>query len=165
MFDSFEHKFLLVGHSFSTADRNFALIEKRWKNVPAETMDDVKNCIVSVRHQRPFHVLEMDGKFIDFDKAAESLINTKNIKISNVCQIRVDNDKPGVVKTKKSFSNIETWEEHKVFRSGTTMDTIKSVTFTSPEEGKMSDAKKADIRKMLPYISEQNRAFFEDILS
>ena len=31
MFDKIEHKFLMVGHSFGSADRDFALIEQRWK--------------------------------------------------------------------------------------------------------------------------------------
>ncbi|KAG5890873.1 hypothetical protein JTB14_002816 [Gonioctena quinquepunctata] len=40
MFDCIEHKFLVVGHSFSAADRNFAIIEKRWKLVRTETLGD-----------------------------------------------------------------------------------------------------------------------------
>ncbi|KAG5872208.1 hypothetical protein JTB14_029817 [Gonioctena quinquepunctata] len=84
MFDSIEHKFLVVGHSFSAADRNFAIIEKRWKLVRAETLGDVQKCRVSARHERPFKVLQIGGTFLDFDKAAESVINTKKLDIECV---------------------------------------------------------------------------------
>lgn len=41
LFDRIEHKFLVVGHSFSAADQDFALIEKHWKISKTEVVADV----------------------------------------------------------------------------------------------------------------------------
>ncbi|KAG5865336.1 hypothetical protein JTB14_007451 [Gonioctena quinquepunctata] len=55
------------------------IIEKRWKLVRAETLGDVQKYIVSAWHERPFKVLQMGCTFLDFDKAAESVMNTKKM--------------------------------------------------------------------------------------
>lgn len=45
--------------------------------------------------------------FYDFRQAAKTFLNTKNLEISKVVWIKVSKDNPGVVSTKKSFSEIE----------------------------------------------------------
>ncbi|KAG5891153.1 hypothetical protein JTB14_005488 [Gonioctena quinquepunctata] len=112
------NKFLVV----PAADRNSAIIEKQWKLVCAGTLGDVQKCIVSARHERPFEVMQMVGAFVDFDNAAESVINTKKLGISNVCQIRIDREQPGPFQTKKTYSILESWEVHRVLKPHVTSD-------------------------------------------
>uniref|UniRef100_A0A1B6LD94 DUF7869 domain-containing protein n=1 Tax=Graphocephala atropunctata TaxID=36148 RepID=A0A1B6LD94_9HEMI len=59
MFDEVEHKFLISGHSFSSADRDFALIEKTAKHSKMESVEDVKKVIERARPSKPFKVLDM----------------------------------------------------------------------------------------------------------
>lgn len=164
LFDKIDHKFLVVGHSFSAADRNFAVIEKHWKRVQAETPEDVKRAIIASRHERPFKVVEMGEQFLDFDQAASSVINTKKLGISTASWIRIEKKKPGVVQTRKTFNDIEQWVDHYVFNPGVNEKTLQAVNLKSlPSSVDLGNAKKADLRKMLPYIKEENRAFFERI--
>ncbi|KAG5872107.1 hypothetical protein JTB14_031049 [Gonioctena quinquepunctata] len=107
MFDSIEHKFLVVGHSFLLR-RNFAIIENDG-NLCVQKHWAMYRSVESVLPERPFKVFQMAGTFLDFDKAAESVINTK-LCISNVCQIRIDHEQPGLVPTKKTYSILESWE-------------------------------------------------------
>lgn len=41
MFTEIEHKYLVSGHSFSSADRDFAHIEKKEKHSNMESIDDI----------------------------------------------------------------------------------------------------------------------------
>ncbi|KAG8266169.1 hypothetical protein J6590_077635 [Homalodisca vitripennis] len=154
-----------ISSASPTTDRNFAIIEKRWKRVQAETPDDVKRAIITSRHERPFKVVEMAEQFLDFDQAASSIINTKKLGISTASWIRIEKKKPGVVQTKKTFNEIEPWVDHYVFNPGVNERTLQTVNLESlPETVDLSIAKKEDLRKMLPYIKEENRKFFEKIV-
>ncbi|KAG8293833.1 hypothetical protein J6590_010831, partial [Homalodisca vitripennis] len=45
IFESVQHKFLLSGHSFSVADRDFAIIEKKCRSARMQVMEDLQKVI------------------------------------------------------------------------------------------------------------------------
>ncbi|KAG8308771.1 hypothetical protein J6590_101899 [Homalodisca vitripennis] len=62
MFYEVEQKFLISVHSFSSADRDFALIEKTAKHSKMESVEDVKKVIERTRPSKPFKFLDMTDK-------------------------------------------------------------------------------------------------------
>lgn len=106
MFDEVEHKFLISGHSFSSADRDFAIIEKTAKNSKMETVEDVKKVIKSARFSKPFKVLDMTDNFFDFDRASAAYINTTKLGISKITWMKVTRNSPGFVFCKDNFSDL-----------------------------------------------------------
>ncbi|KAG8246272.1 hypothetical protein J6590_087986 [Homalodisca vitripennis] len=80
IFESVQHKFLLSGHSFSVADRDFAIIEKKCRSARMQVMEDLQKVIEEARPSKPFKVLKMADHFFDFDKAASSCIDTKKTR-------------------------------------------------------------------------------------
>ncbi|KAJ4440835.1 hypothetical protein ANN_10681 [Periplaneta americana] len=88
MFDKIEHKFLMVGHSFGSADRDFAVIEQCWKLTSNnQVLEHVATAIKEARPSRPFKTFHMGGKFFDIDGAASLTINTSKFKISKTAKV------------------------------------------------------------------------------
>ncbi|PSN30187.1 hypothetical protein C0J52_26292 [Blattella germanica] len=65
IFDRIEHKFLTSGHSFSSSDRDLALIEKRAKYSKIQTVEDVKTVIAVARPSTPYWVLDTSEKCLE----------------------------------------------------------------------------------------------------
>ena len=63
--DRIEHKFLTSGHSFSSSDRDLALIEKRAKYSKIQTVEDVKTVIAVARPSTPYWVLDTSEKCLE----------------------------------------------------------------------------------------------------
>ncbi|KAG8304221.1 hypothetical protein J6590_099645 [Homalodisca vitripennis] len=136
--ESIEHKFLVPGHSFSAADRDFAVIEKKAKVSKMQTVQDVEQVIRTARTSRPFKVLSMD-KFFNFEEAASKYINTKNIQISQLSCL------------KKFYA----------LKKNISLKDIASTELTTlPEEVPLAENKKNDLRNMLGFIDDHNRDFY-----
>lgn len=114
IFDTIQHNFLLTGHSYSSADRDFGVIEKRAKLSRMQVMNDMKEAILSERVTKPFKVLEMQGKFLDFDSASAQVevlsylsylkllklfkyLDTKPLQISKITSMKLTNTEKGAV--------------------------------------------------------------------
>lgn len=166
LFDVIEHKFLVSGHSFSAADRDFALIEKRWKVSRAQVLTDIKKDIISARPSKPFKVLDMHMKFLIFDKAATESIRTDKLKISQVSCIKIEKNLPGIVSVKNNFNDLVPFKEIFVGNRGFNVFDYKDMLFEGlPREIPLSDQKKKDIRPMLKFIKAKNKKFYENLLA
>lgn len=105
--DVIEHKFLVSGHSFLQCDRDFALIEKRKKNCQAIIPDHLHEIRRSSTRTGKFEVLDMcKQKFFDLQKAADEVINLKQVKISKVVHIKIESKHPHIILTKDSYSDV-----------------------------------------------------------
>ena len=75
--DEVEQKFLVLGHSFLSCDRDFAQIEKRKQKSHCEVPLDVVRVIVSARLDHPYlATIIQNDDFYDFKTAAESALST-----------------------------------------------------------------------------------------
>ena len=167
MFDKIEHKFLMVGHSFGSADRDFVLIEQGWKVASKnQVMGHVAAAIEEARIFRPFRTLNMGGKFFDIDAAASMTINTSRVNVSKAAWIVVEKSAPGVVKIKESFNELCDFRSYKVLKPGVTMKNIAGIQIQAlPASVPLSTMKKEDLRKMLPFLDQENREFFQQLLA
>ena len=106
--------------------------------------------------------------FFDFKQAADSYINTTKLHISKCSWIRVEKAAPGVVKTRTMFNELEAWSTCKVLKKGVTTNNniIKDLVLPSqPSKNNLSAEKKRDLQQMLPYLKEDNRAFFKELIN
>lgn len=164
IFDRIDHKFLVVGHSYSSADRDFAIIEKNWKKCKAEVMTDLKNVIISARTKNPFKVVDMAGKFLDLKKVSKDTISTTKLAISKASWIRVERETPGIVKSKRTFNELEPWLEVPVFKKHVDVTKVTSSCFTTLLKPNVAESKKNDIRQVIPFLKEENRQFYNTLL-
>ena len=165
-FDTIDHKFLVSGHSFSSSDRDFALIEKQAKRSNLQTVNDVKTVIAAARPSRPYRVLDMgECSFFDFDKISSKCIDTSKLGITQASWLRVTKEEPGLVLYRKNFSVLTGWEKCRVLKKGVTVQNLRSAELLAlPGIQKINESKKKDLRAMLEFISQENRAFLTPIL-
>lgn len=163
LFQTIEHKFLVPGHSFSAADRDFAVVEKKAKLSKMQTVQDVEHVIRTARTSRPFKVLRMD-KFFDFEEVASKYINTKNLRISQVSCVKIDQNNPGYVLCKQNLNELIDWQQFYVLKKNISLADIASTQLTTlPEEVPLAENKKKDLRNMLDFIDDHNRDFFRQL--
>lgn len=164
LLETIEHKFLLSGHSFSVADRDFALIEKRAKKSKMQVIDDVKNIITQARPTKPFRLLDMTDRFFDFEKAASETIITSKLGISKLSCIKICKENPGYVFYKKSFNDLVPWEQCRVLKKNKTMEDIMKIELHKlPATVQLSQNKKKDLLAMIPYLDENNKNFYREL--
>jgi len=163
-YDEINHKFLVSGHSYLPCDRDFAQIEKRKRVEKCQVPTDLIKLMVNATPNNPFIVTMLQpDDFIDFKQAADLYINTTKLNISKCSWIKIE--KNGVVKTKTTLNELETWNTCKVLKKGITTQKIKdSILPTLPCHNSISAEKKRDLQQMLPYLKEENRAFYEELI-
>lgn len=99
--------------------------------------------------------------------AAKKYINTKHVKISTICWLKVSAGKPGIIQVKKTFNDIEPWMEINVFKKGVTVEDISNsalpmLTCTS----QISEAKKVDLKNLIPFLQKpEDKEFYENLIS
>lgn len=166
-YDEINQKFLVSGHSFLPCDRDFAQIEKRKRVEKCEVPKDLVKLMENATPNNPFVVTTLQPEdFFDFKQAADSYINTTKLNISKCNWIKVEKAAPGVVKTRTMFNELEAWNTCKVFKKGVTVNKIKDLLLPSqPCKNNLSGEKKKDLQQMLPYLKEENRAFFEELIN
>ena len=167
MFDKIEHRFPMVGHTFGSADRDFALIEQRWKVTSNnQILEHVATAIEEARPSRPFKTFRMGGKFFDVDEAISLTINTTKLKVSKAAWIMVEKSAPSVVKIRESFNETSDFKSYKVLKPGIRMENIAKIQFQAlAATVALSAMKKQDLWKMLPYIDQENLESFLHLLA
>lgn len=166
-FDSIEHKFLLSGHSYSAADRDFGIIEKNARTARMNTVEDVKKVIATARKKKPFRVLDMRDKVMfDFAAASANLLRTSDIRISTAVWLRFDKQHPTEVQCKRTYDPQEPFitfsllprgmEESKFLKDIRILNAID--TFPLIKVSKLED-----LIQMTDYLEEEDRKFFEEI--
>lgn len=165
IFDTIQHNYLLTGHSFSSADRDFAVIEKRAKLCKMQVVDDVKEVILSARTAKPFKVLDMEGRFFNFDEASSKYLNTKPLKISTITSMKFTNNDQGTVYYKDNYGSLEVWNKVSVLKPGIKKEEISTFCLQRLDDGiELPQCKKDDLSKMIPYLDEKNKDFFRKII-
>lgn len=166
-FDVIDHKFLVSGHSFSAADRDFALIEKKAKIARIDTLDDVKSVIASARKKNPFKILDLTAKpLFDFGTASSNLLDTKDLRITSASWLRVESSNPTAVQCKNSFDPTENFRNVSILpRNMKPEEFLSKITDLQAldEIPLIKTSKLDDLINMMDYLDESKHGFFEDI--
>lgn len=124
-FDTNEHRYLILGHSFSASDRDFALIEKRAKHCKLVYVEDVQNAIRTAKlHDHIKCLIWERVHFFYFDSASSKYIDTSKLVVSKASCLRITKEYPGVVFYKTSVSDLAAWAQQNVFKRGVAPSTI-----------------------------------------
>lgn len=165
-FDEIEHKYVVSGHSYLSCDRDFAIIEKRKRVEKCEVPLDIVRVLCSANKKRPFlTTLMQEDDFYDFSIAAKEYLNTSKLEISKVSWLKINKTKPGTILTKKTFSEVEPWVKMNVFKKGIRMETLKGMQLPQLNiEGRLKNEKKEDLKKFIPYLKNENKTFYEELV-
>lgn len=167
IFTEINQKFLVKGHTYMSCDRNFGHIEKRKRLEKCQVPHDLVSMILTASHKRHSMVTVMQPEdFYNFKLAADHFIDTKKLQISKAQWIRVSTNKPGIIQIKETFSDIETWKEVMVFKKNIKADALVRYQIPLlPQNNKLSTEKKRDLKRMIPFLKEENKHFFEDLVN
>ena len=80
--ENIDHKFTVSGHSFSSCDRAFGLVEKQKKYFPdIYVPEHWNNVILAARKKKPFEIVEMKRDDFISTKALETNITNRKIGV------------------------------------------------------------------------------------
>lgn len=129
---------------------------------------DLENMIKSARHQNPFNIVPLEAQhFKDLNKANNTIrLNTSKLNISSVCGIRIsNNENPGKVLTKTSFSNVREWTVCDVIRNGRKLEKLKNMPLEQLHcQNKISKEKLKNMQDMLDYIPLKHLTFYQNLI-
>lgn len=127
---------------------------------------DIVRLLVSASHKKQFFATLMDeDDFFDFKESSTNCLNTKKLEISKVKWLKVTKADPGVVYVKKSWTDIEPWVKIKVFKKGVDEEQVLQNLQKLKTKNRLSQEKKADIVKMIPYLKEENKDFYGNLVA
>lgn len=166
-FQEINQKFLVKGHTYMQCDRDFALIEKKKRVEKCEVPKDLVSMIIQSNHKHPFLVtLMQDDDFFDFKHAANLFLDTKKIQISKVQWICLSSAKPGMVRVKQGFNELEDWREYNVLKKGVKPEDLVNFQLRTLQcKNSLSEAKKKDLKAMIPFLKNENKQFFEELVA
>ena len=173
MFESIEHRFLVVGHTQLPSDRDFAIIEKYKRHylksvyVPEDWYKAVQNC----KRTNPFKVIQIKQKDILCFKDLQSQVTKKtltddkdNLNFSKICCVKFDSMNTSEMLIKHCFN-----EEFKVCNIGkrgrrnATSLTLQDLKQKYNEPIPLDPKKLANLAQLLPYIPPVYSAFYNEI--
>lgn len=167
VFEQIDHKYLVSGHSYLACDRDFAQIERRKRVSKCFVPDDLEKMIRSARHKNPFKTVRLEkDDFKNFTELADQFINTTKLQISQISWIQIRKDDPTVIKTKKTFSELETWTKCNVLKKGKKLNQIIEVIPPPLEcRNRVTAEKLANIESMLDYIPLNHYHYYEQLIA
>lgn len=166
VFEQIDQKFLVSGHSYLTCDRDFAHIERRKRVSKNFVPDDLEKMILSARHKNPFKVVRLErDDFKNFHQVSDDFINTSKLQISQVSWIQITKENPTLVKTKKTFSDLEPWTKCNVLKKGKNLNHITQIIPPSLEcKNRITAEKLKNIESMLDYIPLKHYGYYEQLI-
>lgn len=170
IFESVEHRFLVVGHTHLPSDRDFAVIEKYKKKMktvyaPEDWYNAVKNC----KRNNPFKVTVMKRedffsfKFLEENITKKKITEEKDmVAFSKICIFRFENNNINIMKIKHLLN--ENFKNVIIGKRG-----IKKVSLAHnlrqkyTEPVKLNEKKIQNLALLLPYIPEVYHGFYLEI--
>jgi hypothetical protein len=123
-------------------------------------MDLVKLMVHATPNNRFIVTLLKPNNFYDFKKAANMYLNTGKLQISKCSWLKITKKKPGVVQTKATFSELESWSACKVLKKGVNVNTIKEMDLPYLVcENKISVEKKKIVSKCYHFLKKKINFF------
>ncbi|KAL4131483.1 hypothetical protein QTP88_008791 [Uroleucon formosanum] len=104
--------------------------------------------------------------FFDFDTASEKFLDASKLGISKVAWLKVTKNSSGIVYFKNNFSFLLPFQTCNIFKLGIQIENLINAEIESlPGVVPLKETKKKNLQAMLQYLSEENRLYFEKILS
>ncbi|GFQ76598.1 hypothetical protein TNCT_363091 [Trichonephila clavata] len=100
--------------------------------------EEIAEMIAEARHVQPFNVVMMkEEDFYDISAQCDTFLNTSPIKISTASWIKISRANLPIIQVKTTFSDMEPWKEHNIFKRGKSVNDISRI-YSLPPLGKSS---------------------------
>ncbi|KAF6208709.1 hypothetical protein GE061_017167 [Apolygus lucorum] len=168
-FSEANQKFLVSGHSFLPCDRDFALIEKKKKTSKVYVPSQWKYVIADAKVNEPFSIVEMRQEdFKDLQEIERHLLKTKNknLKVTKNLWMKYSIDDPFCIYARQTHNTLHPWQKHTVYTAPSR--SLPQPHQLPPEHTSLlpiSQAKKADLLRMVPFLEPEYRGFYESLPS
>ncbi|XP_039747039.1 uncharacterized protein LOC120637854 isoform X2 [Pararge aegeria] len=169
--ENIDHKFTVSGHSFSSCDRAFGLVEKQKKYFPdIYVPEHWNNVILAARKKKPFKIVEMKGDDFISTKALETNITNRKIGVdrSKVEWLKIQwllyNKSHPFSMFFKYSNEPEVLFAEVNFSKRSSKDTSNfELEILFPEGRKISHEKKKDLLCLLEYVPPIYHPFYEQL--
>lgn len=102
-----------------------------------------------------------EADFKHLHKAADTYVNTTKLNISQSSWIKITKKEPARVLMRKSFSDISPWICTNILRTGRLQADLASMDFQPLEcKNRISNEKKTDLQRMVPYLPTEHRELY-----
>ena len=126
--------------------------------------DECFYTITSTAQKNPFTCRVVED-FYDFKTIARDKLNTKKLRISTAVQLRLTKEKFGTVMLANGHSELSGWCETNILKSGVKLEDFKNIRLQkSRTHFEIPEKKIADIKKMLPYLHDDAKKYFQEKL-
>lgn len=124
---------------------------------------DVVRTIATAKLKNPFVVARFDG-FHDWRSVAKN-VNTTKLKISEAAQIKLSTDQFGTAEVWKSHGALQVPIKTNILRKGVTIDDFATIeVYEQPTKHCLPEEKVAHIRAMLPYLTNEAKEYYSQLL-
>lgn len=147
-----EHVFPIRGHTYSVCDRNFGTYTKQMKRIEViETPRQVANILKQFKVYETIHFLN----FRNWELSLERSVVKRSNKKYTIREYRrmLYKGRDGKLQTSTSYA--ETYESHCV-----THTSLRTLDLELSDTPCISQAKRADLRKLLKFLSKTGKKFF-----
>lgn len=172
VYESIEHRFLIPGHTRLPCDRDFALIEKEKKRVvQVYSPDHWYEIVGDANKKNPFVVTPMKNEdFYSFEQLLRTITKKTTTDARTPLQFRLVRCflfKSGDVDTMHVRHDIDQEFTSVKIVNNVHINTATNIyDFVSKKHDgclSLTQAKIADLRKLMPYIKPIHRSFYENI--
>lgn len=182
-FQQIDHKFLVRGHTYLPNDCDFAHIEKRKDSARVNVPTDWENVVREARPAHPFEVVSMHSEdFFDFTQLTKQFTcrkkdtNKKPVLISKAFWMNFGQGKdlsgrivkhPNEVWLRYSYDTSESWSKVSLLKGRKKLPPSLDVDLPEkyPNGHSIKPKKLEDLQKMIPFLPEENRQFYHDLLA
>lgn len=170
-----DHKFLVSGHSYLPNDSDFGVIEQASRNKTIYVAEDWYSEITSVRRNKKFVTIKMQGDdFFKTDTLENAIKKRKkdalgdNVNWLNIQWLRYQKDKPFAIQFKYTLNDIVPYNEldvkpSKEGRPKNLGNVFQGKLYDGPRP--VNHLKKRDMLYLLKYIPPIHHPFFKTLKS
>ncbi|GFV60546.1 uncharacterized protein TNCV_3471811 [Trichonephila clavipes] len=99
-------------------DRDFGIIKKRKRVGKHMVPEEIAEMIAEAPHAQPFNAVMMKEDFYDISAQCDIFLKASPIQISTASRIKISRANLPTIHVKTTFSNMEPWKEHNIFKRG-----------------------------------------------
>ncbi|CAG7821268.1 unnamed protein product [Allacma fusca] len=155
-FTQVEHKFFCTGHSYMECDRDFGVIEKRFRDLKPIVPNDIIEVVETARLENPFKVTQMNqNDFLNFNYLLECVMLPASLKVTKYLCFRYTTDVANVIFAKIKHDD-KTWVRFNLRLRNTNNQSLGSISLcpTNTTALPIQAEKAKDLRTLMSKIPD-----------
>ncbi|GFQ84370.1 hypothetical protein TNCT_176471 [Trichonephila clavata] len=121
--------------------------------------EEIAEMIAEARHVQLFNVVMMkEEDFYNISAQCDTFLNTSPIKISTAFWIKISRANLPIIQVKTTFSNVEPWKEHNIFKRGKSFNDTSRI-YSLPPLGKRSAISDPKKKRLVVFVGIQDTKY------